>query len=168
MKRNKLYNREAQNLVASNWKSVVARDGAVTLYKIQDIINNINASLIDVPGFCSSVDQEKKNLAAKAFRLAFPDVNIIRQAVTHTPDITKNIEKFGEHTISGDYDDGNILLRKVKHIITHPNVSGDVFTCSYRGKSYSYVINLEVSEKLNVIIRDFIIAFNLASIRKVL
>lgn len=73
-----------------SWQSVAARDGAVTIFNFAECMEGIKEQLHATPSLKALVDWREVRSIGKDFKIAFPDTEKLRHAVTHAGELTKS------------------------------------------------------------------------------
>lgn len=67
----------------SDWAMIAGREGAVTLYNCDKIVDSFGELFARSPNLKSLIDQVELSSARKCFKKAFPHADAIRNGVTH-------------------------------------------------------------------------------------
>lgn len=137
----------------SQWKIILARDGAITIYHIGTLISSVMQTVHNLPSLASYINKTMLRSAKKEFFSEFPKLTKIRHAVGHGPELFKDSNASSKNMFSGKF--------KNEHFdIEHDNFGGiDLLShCCYgttiNGEFLTYDISNESLQKLQTLQRS--------------
>jgi hypothetical protein len=90
---------EAESHTLSAWKTMAARDGAMSIYHFGQALAAIPPWMRNCPTIRALVNPVAVRLARKSFLAALPSYDAIRHAVGHAADLNSTIKKRDTHSI---------------------------------------------------------------------
>jgi len=98
------------------WRNIAGRDGAMALYNYGKALEAISELLGNPPlGLCPTlrnlIDYKAFKAQRKRFDTAFPNIILIRHAVSHAAELMAHPADARQNLFSGDYSGGGIEIK---------------------------------------------------------
>jgi hypothetical protein len=130
----------------TRWSSIAIRDGAMSIYHFGMSMSGIRRNLKHCPTLKSLVEIDKLRDANRAFRAAFPQIELLRHSISHAAEELPKILK-------GRHQRGVVIIN---------SVVGNKFQTTKDGNKIGYEISRESVKKLTHVKETFYLAFQSA------
>jgi hypothetical protein len=146
-----------------NWKMIAGRDGAITLYNIDESFQAVSASLDLTPSVKSEIDIDLMRKARKTFRKHFPDVKNMRDAIAHAAELINTPAKNFANPIKGK-GKGKVIVppvvgQKGGKITIKDCFQDRTFMSTAKGQLVKYDLTLASHQVILSCVEEFISAF---------
>lgn len=132
-------------LSISRWPSIPVRDGAMSLFHFWKSMAGIRKELPLCPTLSALVDTELLGEAGQHFGNAFPQVELLRRAVSHSAEELAGILRDTQNTDSG--------------VVIISSVAGNTFQTTKDGQRLGYEISDKTAQTLGQIKETFFSGF---------
>ncbi len=143
-----------------SWRTIAARDGAMSIYHMGKIMDAIRGGFKDCPTFRSNVDTNALKAAIKRMEAEFPIYIKMRHAVSHRGELHSTPEKRQINSVSGSVNLPGIKISPDSSNNTLRGLINRTLFDSFEGSVISYEISQEAFHELREIRNEFMQAFS--------
>lgn len=145
---------------ARQWQFIAGREGALTIYHLGKIIENIGANFPRCPTVLNLIDRDALRTARRRMDELFPKFVALRHAVAHAAELMRDAETTKANAVTGPIEiaPGFIIGEGMKVFISSGLINRE-FTCTIDGEAQSYEIGRSTLDGLTEVRIEIYTAF---------
>jgi hypothetical protein len=135
------------------WRTIAARDGALSIYHFGSALFAIGSAMGDCPTISPQADHPAIRQARKTFAAALPSYEALRHGVGHAADFNTTIEKREKHSIAlpwkQSFGEVNLQVMGSASARITEQLQGRTYYLSFEGEMHHYELSQKTLEVLS-------------------
>jgi hypothetical protein len=140
------------------WQLIAARDGALRLVDLEELMAGANGYLKDCKPLFDSCNRDRLKKAFRLLETWFPNPNRrnIRNAAGHTAYVSKNEKKRAEHSATGrSYEAPGVYMGGLDQTAMTDNIFGRRYVASFNGQVAEFEVTEETATRVQTIVQTY-------------